>query len=234
MTRVAGANPRIWVDIFLENRDGARRRRSPSTGAGSSRSRPRSPPATPASSRAGSARPPANRRRLLETAYDDAGDAAAAARPRARPAGRDRRDRAGARRRADQHRRLRPAAPLERARRHARDPRRRRGARPRARPRCSSSRATASSSRRCSRTSREDRARRACDRAAHVAVPGDKSISHRAVAARRGRDGETRISGFGRSERHRGDDRGGARARRHASTRPTSTRCASSAPACAA
>jgi prephenate dehydrogenase len=55
MTRVAGANPRIWVDIFLEN---AARSASrwPSTAAGSSSSRPRSRPATPASSPAGSAR----------------------------------------------------------------------------------------------------------------------------------------------------------------------------------
>ena len=57
MTRVAGANPRIWVDIFLENRERSPRR-SPSTGAASSRSRRRSRPATQASSRAGSARPP--------------------------------------------------------------------------------------------------------------------------------------------------------------------------------
>ena len=73
MTRVAGANPRIWVDIFLENRDGARARRSPSTGGGSSRSR-RALAAGDAGFLArwiGEAA--ANRRRLLETAYDDAG-----------------------------------------------------------------------------------------------------------------------------------------------------------------
>ena len=58
MTRVAGANPRIWVDIFLENA-AALRERSPSTGAGSSSSSARWTPATRASSRAGSARPPA-------------------------------------------------------------------------------------------------------------------------------------------------------------------------------
>ena len=41
MTRVAGANPRIWVDIFLDNAPRSARR-SPSTAAGSSRSRRRS------------------------------------------------------------------------------------------------------------------------------------------------------------------------------------------------
>ena len=56
MTRVAGANPRIWVDIFLENTAAVRGVARPSTAAGSSSSRPRSTPATPASSRAGSAR----------------------------------------------------------------------------------------------------------------------------------------------------------------------------------
>ena len=56
MTRVAGANPRIWVDIFLEN-GSPWLRRSPSTGGASSRSRRRSRPATRASSPVGSARP---------------------------------------------------------------------------------------------------------------------------------------------------------------------------------
>ena len=55
MTRVAGANPRIWTEIFLHNATPCSRACA-STAAGSSRSRPRSPPATPASSRAGSAR----------------------------------------------------------------------------------------------------------------------------------------------------------------------------------
>ena len=34
----------------------------------------------------------------------------------------------------------------------------------------------------------------------HIAVPGDKSISHRAVLLGAVSDGETRIGGFGRSE----------------------------------
>ena len=45
-------------------------------------------------------------------------------------------------------------------------------------------------------------------------MPGDKSISHRAVLLGAIGEGETRITGFGRSGRHRGDRRRDARARR--------------------
>ena len=56
MTRVAGSNPRIWVDIFLENSGADRRGARSSTAAASSSWSKRSTPATPASSHAGSAR----------------------------------------------------------------------------------------------------------------------------------------------------------------------------------
>ena len=62
-------------------------------------------------------------------------------------------------------------------------------------PRCSSPRATASSSRRCCPS--EDRARHAL--VGHIAVPGDKSISHRAVLVGAVAEGETLVRGFGRS-----------------------------------
>ena len=55
MTRVAGANPRIWVDIFLENREVLAARSASSAGA-SSRSRRHSQPVTPDFSPAGSPR----------------------------------------------------------------------------------------------------------------------------------------------------------------------------------
>jgi prephenate dehydrogenase len=73
MTRVAGANPRIWVDIFLENRDALiaelaeHRRRVEQVEA-----------ALEAGDAGFLARwigeASANRRRLLETAYENAGD----------------------------------------------------------------------------------------------------------------------------------------------------------------
>ena len=125
MTRIAGANPRIWVDIFLENRAALaaalaeHRRRIEQVEAaleagdagflarwiGEASTAPAAPP----------------RDRLRRSRLPPA-----PARPRPRPAGRDRGHRAGARRRADQHRRLRPPAPLHRARRHPDDPRHRR------------------------------------------------------------------------------------------------------------
>ena len=71
MTRVAGANPRIWVDIFLDNATGAPQRRSPSTAAASSSSRRRSSAATPASSRAGSARRRRSARSCSRDAFED-------------------------------------------------------------------------------------------------------------------------------------------------------------------
>ena len=72
MTRVAGANPRIWVDIFLENREAL---------AGSLAEHRRRVEQVEAALAEGDAgflarwigEASANRRRLLETAYDDAG-----------------------------------------------------------------------------------------------------------------------------------------------------------------
>jgi prephenate dehydrogenase len=73
MTRVAGANPRIWVDIFLENREAL---------AASLAEHRRRVEQVEAALSAGDAgflarwigEASANRRRLLETAYEDAGE----------------------------------------------------------------------------------------------------------------------------------------------------------------
>ena len=125
MTRIAGANPRIWVDIFLENRETlaacARRAPAPRRAA---RGRARERDAGYLARWIGEAS--GNRRRMLETAYEDRGRAPPAARARPRPSGRARGHLPGARRRADQRRRLRARAPLARARRDADDPRHRR------------------------------------------------------------------------------------------------------------
>jgi prephenate dehydrogenase len=72
MTRIAGANPRIWVDIFLENRDELR------TALGEHRRRVEQLESALASGDAGFlarwiGEASGNRRRMLETAYEDAG-----------------------------------------------------------------------------------------------------------------------------------------------------------------
>jgi len=72
MTRVAGANPRIWVDIFLENRVAL------AASLAEHRRRVEQVEAALAAGDAGFlarwiGEASANRRRLLETAYDDAG-----------------------------------------------------------------------------------------------------------------------------------------------------------------
>jgi prephenate dehydrogenase len=72
MTRVAGANPRIWVDIFLENRDAL------AASLAEHRRRIEQVEAALAAGDAGFlarwiGEASANRRRLLETAYEDAG-----------------------------------------------------------------------------------------------------------------------------------------------------------------
>jgi prephenate dehydrogenase len=72
MTRVAGANPRIWVDIFLENRDAL------AASLAEHRRRIEQVEAALADGDAGFlarwiGEAAANRRRLLETAYEDAG-----------------------------------------------------------------------------------------------------------------------------------------------------------------
>ena len=72
MTRVAGANPRIWVDIFLENRDVL------AAALGEQRRRIEQVEAALAAGDAGFlarwiAEAAGNRRRMLATAYDDPG-----------------------------------------------------------------------------------------------------------------------------------------------------------------
>jgi prephenate dehydrogenase len=72
MTRVAGANPRIWVDIFLENREAL------AASLAEHRRRVEQLETALAAGDAGFlarwiGEAAANRRRLLETAYDDAG-----------------------------------------------------------------------------------------------------------------------------------------------------------------
>jgi prephenate dehydrogenase len=72
MTRIAGANPRIWVDIFLENRAELR------TALGEHRRRVEQLESALASGDAGFlarwiGEASGNRRRMLETAYEDAG-----------------------------------------------------------------------------------------------------------------------------------------------------------------
>jgi len=73
MTRVAGANPRIWVDIFLENREAL------AASLAEYRRRIELVEAALAEGDAGFlarwiGEASGNRRRLLETAYDDAGE----------------------------------------------------------------------------------------------------------------------------------------------------------------
>ena len=72
MTRIAGANPRIWVDIFLENRDAL------AVALAEHRRRVEQLEAALASGDAGFlarwiGEAGGNRRRMLETAYEDAG-----------------------------------------------------------------------------------------------------------------------------------------------------------------
>jgi prephenate dehydrogenase len=72
MTRVAGANPRIWVDIFLDNREELR------SALGEHRRRVEQLESALASGDAGFlarwiGEASGNRRRMLETAYQDAG-----------------------------------------------------------------------------------------------------------------------------------------------------------------
>ena len=72
MTRIAGANPRIWVDIFLENRDELR------TALGEHRRRVEQLESALGTGDAGFlarwiGEASGNRRRMLETAYDDVG-----------------------------------------------------------------------------------------------------------------------------------------------------------------
>ncbi len=126
MTRIAGANPRIWVDIFLDNADRVR--------AELAEHRRRIEQVEQALERGDAGflarwigEASSSRRRMLEREYPDPGELQRAARARPRPAGRAGRDHPGARRRADQHRGLRAAPRLARARRHADAARHRRG-----------------------------------------------------------------------------------------------------------
>ena len=169
--------------------------RSPSTAGASSRSRRRSTQGDAGFLARWIGEAAANRRRMLERDVPRRGRAAAAARPRARPARRARRDHAGARRRADQHRGLRAPARLARARRHADAARRRARARRSAPRRCSRRRATASSSRRCSD---EDRAGRVARAATSPSPATSRSRIARCCSAR-SRTARRAIRGFGRS-----------------------------------
>ena len=74
MTRIAGANPRIWVDIFLDNaeRDPRRARRAPAPRSSRSRARSRQGDAGFLARWIGEAT--GNRRRMLEREYPDPGE----------------------------------------------------------------------------------------------------------------------------------------------------------------
>ena len=129
MTRIAGANPRVWVDIFLDNREAV------AAALAEHRRRVEQLEAALAEGDAGflarwigeaARQPPPDARVGVRRTP---GALHRAARPRPRPPGRPRRDLPGARRGADQRLRLRPRAPLARARRDAHDPRLRRGGR---------------------------------------------------------------------------------------------------------
>ena len=219
MTRIAGANPRIWVDIFLDNADGVReraRRAPPPDRAGRGRARPA---ATRASSRAGSARRRGNRRRMLDERVRRRRRAAPRARPRPRPA------RAcsqaitqalGAERINIEDFEL--AARLARARRHADAARHRRG-RGAARRRAAREpglrrRRLAVLDERLSRSRRRSTATSPSRRQVDLAP---RAADRRAL---RGRDARPRLRAL---RRHRVDARRRARARRARSTRRTST-----------
>ena len=126
MTRIGGANPRIWVDIFLDNREAL---------AAALAEQRRQLEQVERALAAGDAgflarwigEASGHRRRLLATAFADPGRPPAAADPHLRPAGRARGDLPGARRRADQRRGLRARPRLPRAGRDADDARLRRG-----------------------------------------------------------------------------------------------------------
>ena len=136
MTRIAGANPRMWIDIFLDNADAVReeladfRRRIEQVEAALEQG-----DAGFLARWIGEAAQ--NRRRMLEGAYADAGRALPCQRARAGPAGSVRGHHAGTRRGADQHRGLRARAHLTRARGHRHAARHRRG---RGAPRCGAAR----------------------------------------------------------------------------------------------
>ena len=122
MTRVAGANPRIWVDIFLENAGAI------GESLGDFRRRIEQLESALAAGDAGYlarwiGEAAGNRRRMLESAYPDPRRCTSFA--CTCPTGRGaRRDHAGARRGADQHRGLRAQARLSRPWRRVADARR--------------------------------------------------------------------------------------------------------------
>ena len=193
MTRVAGANPRIWVDIFLDN--------GPELAEALAEHRRRVEQLEEALAAGDAgflarwiAEASENRRRMLADAYADPG---ALQRVRVhvpdRP-GRARRDHPGARRGADQHRGLRAPARLARARRRADAARHRRG-----RGRAGGGAARGAGLRRHDLARNRMRIEPALSLQGGIAVPGDKSISHRAVLVGAIADGESRIGGFGRS-----------------------------------
>ena len=201
MTRVAGANPRIWVDIFLDNR-GSVLEVLQEHGR-------RIDELTRALEREDAgflarwiAEASGHRRRLLADRLRGR-SRGALPRPRApaRPARRDLRDHPGAGRRGDQHRGLRAAPPVRRPRRHGGHPGCRRGA-------------GAAGGRPARRTGlwrggepgggrvNETGSLRVSPAGAllgELTVPGDKSVSHRAVMLGALAEEMVTVDGFGAS-----------------------------------
>ena len=261
MTRVAGANPRIWVDIFLDNRRrgrGGARRAPPPDRAGRGRAR---------GGRRGVPRPldrrgAGNRRRMLDDAYEDPG-----ALQRLRVHVPDRpgvlagiTQALGAERINIEDFELQHHSPSA----AGRSPSSSRARRPRARPplleaqgygvvvspvmeyalrvcdrRGSRAQRRLSRSRICRRRfaiceeHEHDHGRAAHGSSGHIAVPGDKSISHRAVLLGALARARPRSTASDARERHRVDDRPAVARSASTSTSTTSTCCACTASGCA-
>ena len=204
MTRVAGANPRIWVDIFLDNREAL---------AGVLREHQRSLGEVLAALEAGDAgylarwigQSSGHRRRALEAQFDQRPEELYRVQVHVP-------DRPGVfagitqalGRRAHQHRGLRAAPLHSRARRHDRAARRGpRGRRARSRaarrPGLRRAGGAGAGGRDVSAATGSDRLEVAPAAAlvGELAVPGDKSISHRALLLGAVGDGATEVSGFG-------------------------------------
>ena len=224
MTRVAGANPRIWVDIFLDNAEAIRealaehRRRVEQVESRARRVRRRLPRAldrrggraTAAGCSSRSTPTPATLQRLRVHVPDRPGVLAGITQA------------LGAERINIEDFELHHY--LARARRRARDPDRAASRRPRAPRRCSSRRATASSSRRCSDDASSSRSSPHGARRRDLASPATSRSRTASVLLGAIADGEVRITGFGRSGRHRVVDRAPCARSAPRSSRRTSTR----------
>ena len=198
MTRVAGANPRIWIDIFLDNAEELRSSLTEHRRRVEDLER-----ALEAGDAGWLARwigeAAGNRRTLLDEAYHDVGRTPARPRARARPARSSLRHHAGARRRADQHRGLRAPAHVARAGRHPLRTGVRRGRGPAGG--CLARGAGIFRHRVAGLRGRVGAVEvgPAVLLRGDLAVPGDKSISHRALLFAAVADGESRFTGFGAS-----------------------------------